>query len=539
MAANKQLIPLEYSNYYPLKLFGIPLATIGTATLILLATKKDRREWEVFPKKEKVHGDAKWASESDIRKAGLRAKQGLLLGQDDEGFLVASGYQHALLFAPTGSGKGVGFVIPNLLFWEDSCIVHDMKLENHEKTSGWRTKIGHKCYVWAPSEPDGVTHCYNPLDWISTKPGQMVDDVQKIANFILPNQGGSQDFWNAEGRSLFVGVVLYLLAVPERITSFGEVVRVLRGDDVAYSLAVVLDTVGKQIHPVAYMNLASFLQKADKERSGVVSTLNSSLELWSNPLIDAATATSDFNLQTMKKEKTTVFVGVTPDNLKRLEKLMQIFYQQATDVMTRKLPDKDEPYGVLLLMDEFPTIGRMDTFKSGIAFYRGYQVRLFLVVQDTQQLKATYEEAGMNSFLSNSTYRITFAANNVETANLISQMCGNKTVESVSQSKPKFLDFNPASRSMNVSEVQRALLLPQEVLMLPKDEQILLIEAFPPIKGKKIYYYKEDFFKDRLLPPISIPKQEPYDPSKIAGLKQQPEDIAYDDEGAGDEQPAV
>ena len=458
--------------------------------------------------KEKVHGDARWASQSDIEESGLREKEGMLLGVDSGGYFVAGGFQHALLFAPTGSGKGVGFVIPNLLFWQDSCIVHDIKLENFEKTSGWRASIGQKCYVWAPADPVGITHCYNPIDWVSHKPGQMVDDVQKLASLILPKQ----EFWENEARSLFLGVVLYLLADPSKSKSFGEVVRTLRSDDVVYNLAVAMDTLGKQMHPVGYMNLAAFLQKPDKERGSVLSTLNSGVELWANPLIDTATATSDFNIQMFKKEKVTVYVGLTPDNVKRLQPLMQIFYQQAAAFLSKKMPGKDEPYGVLFMLDEFPTLGKMDTFLTGIAYFRGYRVRLFLIVQDTQQLKGTYEESGMNSFLSNSTYRITFAANNVDTANLISQLCGNKTVTQESISKPQF--FSSGSRSVSVSEVQRALLLPQEVIGLPRDEQIVLIESKPPIKSKKIFYYKDRFFTKRLLKQTDVPTQEPYNPNK-------------------------
>lgn len=268
--------------------------------MIILWNLRERIiEWRPFKKKESLHGDSQWASEKDIRKAGLRSKKGLLLGKDKRGYFIADGFQHALLFAPTGSGKGVGFVIPNLLFWTDSVIVHDIKLENYEITSGWRERQGQKVYVWNPAQPDGMSHCYNPLQWISKKPGQMVDDVQKIANLIMPEQ----DFWQNEARSLFVGVVLYLLAAPEKVKSFGEVVRTMRSDDVVYNLAVALDTMGKIIHPVAYMNIAAFLQKADKERSGVVSTMNSSLELWANPLIDTATASSDFNILDFKRRK--------------------------------------------------------------------------------------------------------------------------------------------------------------------------------------------------------------------------------------------
>ena len=508
---NFDAITFEYDNYFMARIIGailVPMLLIGFLTWNLRSNIYNLRPYR---KKESVHGDARWATEEDLKKANLRVKKGMLLGQDKKGYLISEGYQHTLLFAPTGSGKGVGFVIPNLLFWEDSVVVHDIKLENYELTSGWRAKKGQQVFVWSPADPDGNTHCYNPIDWVSNKPGQMVDDVQKIASLIMPEK----EFWNNEARSLFVGVVLYLIADKNKVKSFGEVVRTMRSDDVVYNLAVVLDTMGNEIHPVAYMNIAAFLQKADKERSGVISTMNSNLELWSNPLIDTATASSDFNVLEFKKKLTTVYVGLTPDNLKRLQPLMQVFYQQATEFLSRKLPSDEEPYGVMFMIDEFPTLGKMEQFMTGIAYFRGYHVRLFLIIQDTQQLKGIYEEHGMNLFLSNFTYRVTFAANNYETANLISQLCGNKTVEQVSQNKPKFLDFNPASRSLSVSNTQRALLLPQEVINLPRDEQILLIESSPPIKSNKIKYYLDSFFKKRLLPPIPIPKQEPYDMEKL------------------------
>jgi type IV secretion system protein VirD4 len=138
---------------------------------------------------------------------------------------------------------------------------------------------------------------------------------------------------------------------------------------------------------------------------------------------------------------------------------------------------------------------------------------LFLIIQDTEQLKGIYEESGMNSFLSNSTYRITFAANNVQTANLISQMIGNKTTQQISFNRPKYLDLNPGSRSLHLSDIQRALILPQEVIALPREEQILLIESQPPVRCKKIRYFEDPFFTQRLLPKTEIPKQLPFVPT--------------------------
>jgi type IV secretion system protein VirD4 len=507
----KDNITLETKDYFLLKLRIASFAPIGTLILTFFLFRAPILDFRPFKPKEKIHGDARWATERDKKKARLRCKHGILLGRDKSGYLIADGYQHTLLFAPTGSGKGVGFVIPNLLFWRDSVLVHDIKLENYELTSGYRQKkLKQRVFLWNPADPMGISHCYNPLDFVSRNMGQMVDDVQKIANLLLPEQ----EFWQNESRSLIVGVMLYLIADDSKIKSFGEVVRTLRSDDVVYNLAVVLDTMGRDIHPVAYMNIAAFLQKADKERSGVISTANSSLELWANPLIDATTAKSDFDVRTFKRVPTTVYVGLTPDNIKRLQPLMKIFYQQTAAALSAKMPTKEDKYGVMYVMDEFPTLGKMDQFQTGIAYFRGYKVRLFLIIQDTEQLKGIYEESGMNSFLSNSTYRVTFAANNVETANLISQLIGNKTVRQESQNKPRFFDLNPASRSLHVSETQRALLLPQEVINLPRDEQILLIEASPPIKSKKIIYYKDKFFVKKLLKQVPIPKQEPFIPGR-------------------------
>lgn len=506
---NSSKLKLESYSFFIVKLW---LATLLPYTFLLTICWLFRApimDWRPFKKPESVHGEAKWASMKEVKKMGLRSKHGVLLGMYNKKMLIADGFQHILLFAPTGSGKGVGFVIPNLLFWQDSVIVHDIKLENYELTSGWRrNNLKQKVFLWNPADPDGVSHCYNPMDWISKKPGQMVDDVQKICNFLLPEQ----EFWQNEARALLTGIMLYLVAADDKPATLGEVVRTLRNDDVVYNLAVVLDTMGKKIHPVSYMNIASYLQKPDKERGSVTSTANSSLELWANPLIDTTTATSDFNLHKFKISPHTCYVGLTPDNITRLKPLMSMFYQQCAAFFTAHMPRPDEKFGVLLLMDEFPTLGKMEQFLAGIAYFRGYRVRLFLIIQDTEQLKGIYEESGMNSFLSNSTYRITFAANNMETANLISQLLGNKTADQISYNKPKYLDLNPGARSLHISHTQRALLLPQEVIQLPREDQIILIESQPPIRSKKIFYFKDKFFTKRLKEKITIPVQKPYMP---------------------------
>ena len=490
---------------------SIPLVVFG---LLIYRFRHALMNIKPFDEPESQHGDAHWATEREVVEMGLRKKQGLLLGVYKGKYLCEYSFQHVLLFAPTGSGKGVGFVIPNLLFWTDSAIVHDVKGENYELTSGYRYRnMKQKVFVWNPADQQGRTHCYNPLDWVARDVGGLVDDIQKIAKFMYPKE----DFWVNEARVIVTGVMLALYADDSKPRTLGEVLRTLKNDDVAYNLAVMLDVLGGKMHPVAYMNIGSYLQKPDKERGSVTSTATSALELFSNPFVDAATSKSHFNLGTFKRVPTTVYCCISPNNIERLKPVLSIFYNQCASIFTNKMPDKKlDKYGVLMLLDEFPTLGKLEDIKIGIAYYRGYMVKLFLIVQDTQQLKAIYEEAGMNSFLSNSTYRITYAANNNDTAKLISDLLGTKTITVESGSRAKYIDLNPTSRTVNVSKASRALLLPQEVITLPRDEEIILIESKAPIRCKKIIYYKDPFFTKRLLKPTVVPKQEPYIPKNVA-----------------------
>ena len=269
------------------------------------------------------------------------------------------------------------------------------------------------------------------------------------------------------------------------------------------------------MNPAAYMALNAFAQKADKEQSAVLSTLNAALELWANPLIDAATAKSDFDLRKLRQEPTTIYIGVTPNNLHRLRPLMQVFYQQAIDMMTEKQPDpKKDPHSVLFLMDEFPSLGRMTQFEQGIAYLAGYRVRLFLIIQDIPQLEANYGRSGMNVFMGNSKLRITFASNSYETADLISRYLGTFGAdnESNSRSRKEGITLETGYKSTSESHVARPLLLPQEILQLSPEDEIVMVEGAPPILARKIRYFEDSAFKNRVLMAAPVSNIRPLTP---------------------------
>jgi type IV secretion system protein VirD4 len=457
-------------------------------------------------RREAPYGDAHWAGGRDIRNAGLFDQSGIILGKRNGRLICVPGWEHVMCFAPSGSGKGVGIVIPNLLHWADSAIVHDVKGENYRLTSGFRAACGQKVYFFNPGDPKGRTHRYNPFQFISKNPGLRIDDVQKIAHLILPKH----EFWENEARTLLVGLALHLLDDVNVPVTFGNILCRIRETNFYDYVADLLTRHRDEMNPVACLALNAFHQKAEKEKSGVLSTLNSALELWANPLIDAATSASDFDLRRFKKERITLYVGVSPNNLFRLQPLLQILYQQATDILTEKEPDPvTEPHGVLFLMDEFASLGRMTQFEQASAYFRGYRVRFMMIIQDLPQLERHYERAGLYSFLGMCKIKVTFAQGDYQTAEVISNFLGTYGAKTKSISEPIDLPWSGGRKSRTTSETSRALLLPQEILQLPPDEEIILVEGAPPIRARKLRYFEESRFKDRIRPPVALTAIEP------------------------------
>ena len=385
----------------------------------------------------------------------------LIIGLDDQDKYIEinSHHQHLLLIAPTGTGKGVGFVLPNLLSSQDSIIVHDIKLENYILTSGWRSSQGQKIYVFDPLNREGKTHCYNPLDFINKDPDLMIDDIQKIANLLLPEN----EFWHDHARNLFLSLVLY------KAKSIGEIYRMLMSDLVKELEAGIKK---HKIHATGIMLINSFLNKNQQEQSGIISTLATALSLWSNPLIDKATSKSDFNPADFRKEKSTLYVGLQPSDIQRLQPLMQFFYQHAAQSLISYTPDqKKEPHGVLFMLDEFPSLGNMEHFITSIPYFGGYRVRALMIIQNFGHLRMSYTDEEVNIILSNSTFKIAFTAYDYETADEVAKIA----VDQISS---------------------------DEIMHLSKDKQILCIDGDHALVTKKLRYFERKELKDRITDPV-------------------------------------
>ena len=451
-------------------------------------------------KPKNYYGDARWAYQPELANARLLDNDGILLGRQGGRFLRNGEAGHVLVAAPTRSGKGVGIVIPNLLSWPGSAVVLDIKHENHAITSGFRAKH-QRVYKWSPADDEAKSHRFNPLSTVRADPAHRISDLQRLATILLPQPARADPMWQNEARDLFLGLALYVLDDPALPSTIGQIYRVLKSEhDITDIIEHLLARDDLELDTSARMSLSSFINKAVKERSGVRSNLTAALNLWANPVIDTATAASDFELTDLRRKPITIYVGVKQNQLDTLAPILGLFFQQCVDVLGRDLPGNDEPHSVLLLIDEFASLGRLPVIESAMAFLAGYNVRLLNIIQGLSQLDHHYGPA-KDSILQNSAIQVYFAPNDEQTARYISQRLGTKTIRTASRSDPG--GFGWATKTSGYAS--RDFLLPEQVRQLKDTEQIVFKEGARPAKARKIRYYRDKQFKSRLHAPSVVP----------------------------------
>jgi type IV secretion system protein VirD4 len=505
-----------FKNSYPYALESVGIAFALAVVGILIAI--------LAPKREALHGEARFASDTDIQKMGLFAKNGIIVGKYNKKLLRFSTQQFVSVGAPTRSGKGVGIVIPNLLEWTDSCVIQDIKQECYDYTSGYRQKVlKQEVYLFNPFSPD-KTHRYNPLSYIDID-GKNADlELTDFANILYPITGADSNtvFFNQLAQNLFIGLCLMnrdvkrvsglyeqlcernvmlpftlkgILELSEGINIKISENEAVHGFKETYNffdrLGILSDECKRRLD--SYFNIDS-----DNTRSGVLSSFNAPLLMFRSDTLNNATSASDFDLRDLRKKKMTIYVGITPDQLANAKLILNIFWSQLILVNTKELPQKnsDLKHSCLLLMDEFTAPGAIDILQKAVSFIAGYNLRFLVIFQSISQLETRrpdgYDKEGAKTLLTNIACQILYAPREQEDAERFSKMLGNKTVKISAKSFSKGLQ-----QTRNESEQARALMLPQELRELPFDKEVITVDSGKPILCNKAVYYNDKYFMDK------------------------------------------
>jgi type IV secretion system protein VirD4 len=513
----------------------------------------NRRTKKLSENAEDLHGSARWANEADIRATGLLDNpEGVYVGgwcDERSGrlhYLRHNGPEHILAFAPTRSGKGVGLVIPTLLAWDESAVVYDIKGENWAKTAGFRSRQGHICFKFSPVEK-GASSRFNPLAEVRLHTPRDVSDCQNIANMIVRTGEDSpqERYWQDAAASITTGMILhvcYAAAVEGRVACLSDLAGVFTRPGFTFqeTLAEILNyehdpefTNGwhtptgepTATHPVVREKVQEMLDKEDKDFSGVLSTAKTALTLYSDPLVSRNTSTSDFTIDDLvnNDRPVSLYLVVPPSDKIRLRPLIRLIFTMVVNRLTERMAfdgaeQKKNRHRLLLLIDEFPSLNRMEVFADALSYMAGYGIKAYLITQDIRQIVDAY---GQNeSIVSNCHVRIAFAPNQYETAELLSKMTGRKTVPKASYNFSGSR-FSPVMGHVNaaVDYIERPLMTPDEILrikppmkagdgdserIVAPGHMLIFVSGHFPILGTQILYFADPDLAARAeLPPPS------------------------------------
>lgn len=461
-----------------------------------------------FSSENKVLGNAHFANGIEVNKASFfkSEEQSIIIGKKYGAPLYSNGFEHVLVFAPTGSGKTRSIGIPNLFNYPYSVVCNDVKLTLFKATSGYRQQVlGQQCYCWAPANETRLTHAYNPLSLISDDKVQRLTDIQRIAHILIPDNKKADPIWQQASRKLFKVAVLYLLDTPERPTTLGEINRLIKQAGFDEWLAVQLEET-EHLDPEFYRNGYSYLNNHEKTRSSILETFSGYFELFDDPTIDAATGHSDFDLRTLRSTPMTIYVGFTDDDMERLSPLLTLFWQQLISVMIKEIPDPiKEPYPLLCLIDEFSSLGRIERLRRSLKLLREYRVRCVLMMQYIAQTYEQYSQDEAKAFTNIKT-KIAFATEDIQDAEYVSKLLGTRTVRVSAGSSSTQHHGYSESKSYNYQAIP--LLRPDEVMRFPEQKILIMRTGHPPVKAKQMIWYLDKQMKGLVSPATPVPKQQ-------------------------------
>lgn len=469
-------------------------------------------------RRQKLHGEARWARPGEVRKGKLLGDAGIVLGKFGSKVMRFDGSEHVLLEAPTRAGKGVGVIIPNLLDWPDSLVVLDVKQENWDNTAGYRLKeLGQRVVLFNPLDAKGGTARYNPLSYINRQdPVEVINELQKIGQMLFPDPVSGENFWAESARTAFLGVAAYVAATVDDGKdalpfTMGEVYRQFAAGDAAKRFPKIIDMrerAGKPLSGGCVSALRDFTSASPNTFTSIRQSVTAKINAWLNPYVDAATSESDFDLSEFRDKRISLYLGVSPDDLERVAPIYGLLFQQLIDRNVRELPkDGRHPIKVLVALDEFASLGKCSVLAQAFSYVAGYGLRLLPAFQSMEQIQGVYGDKVAADIERNCAVRLVLRPAGLSDAKKISDQLGTYTFKARSRNMGT---WGGGGGSTSESDQRRPLMLPQEVEMLPENDLIVFRRGMYATYGKKVRYYVEKKLKARTeipaptMPPIRV-----------------------------------
>lgn len=440
------------------------------------------------------YGDAKFGTLADAEKRDLCASKGLFLGTLNGARIVSDDPSHVLVVGPTRSGKGVSFIIPNGYMWEGSSVWFDPKRENYDAIAYYRKSRGDKVFIFSPGEKS--SHRFNPLDFIR-RDERMPTDCSVVASFLVPEGVGSSEIWARSARQLLSVLIGYVVAAPNyegRRHMRSVSLLTSTGKDLHVVLTQILKNDSGKLPSWIIQGFNQFIALEPETRNSAFFNLTTALNPWTSDLIASVTSASDFDISQLRRTPMALFIGCSVAQLDVYRPIIKLLVQQIHDVLMGSMPGSDEPHQVLMMIDEFRQLGRMESLVSKLAINLGYGFRMVIVLQDLSQLDEVYSKPVRISTVSACQTKLFIRINDLETSQYVSEMLGMTTAEI----RTPIIRANQgvfSRRDKSVSYQERPLMTAEKLRQLPTDKAILFVPNTPGFCLTKAAYFKDKLFR--------------------------------------------
>lgn len=472
-----------------------------------------------------LYGNAKFASLKDIQNSNSvsidpKNTKGIVVGKYQGKLVKYLKPDFVSLGAGTRSGKGASVVIPNLLEWQDSLIVLDIKQECFNITSKYRKEVlKQEVFLFAPFSFN--THKFNPLYYVDLNNREGSTDLMGIAEILFPTDAisGTEGHFNNVAQSLFIALAKTLFFLIERKMLFLKEYNISNSFSLGnifdlykrISIAELITTLQKELESTSLSSLEmeivtnaldrmrTFSIMGDESKASTVATFEKQLKLFALPVIKNATNNNDFDFRDMRRKKMTIYLSVEPKDVKIASLILNLFFNCAIKINLSENPDfnPDLKHNLLLILDEFPAIGKIPYVKEAAGYIAGYKLQLLTIFQNVSQLNEIYGIQGRKTLLANHSCKIVFAPNEQDDAEYFSNEIAYITTHSVSESRSQ--GIRASSHGESASQAKRALMLPQELKQMPFKEEIVLLNGENPIKCEKALYFNDPYFMNKLI----------------------------------------
>lgn len=542
--------PLYFKSFYIVMFVVLAILFILYIIMRLITIRQPIRH-------DDVHGTAHWAEEHEIEKSGVLQNEGVYIGgwkdkNDNTRYLRHNGPEHILAFAPTRSGKGIGLVLPTLLSWPHSVLILDIKGENWALTAGWRKIYAkNKVLKFDPTALEGSVR-FNPLEEVRVGTPYEVGDIQNLSTMIVDPEGkGLNDYWQKAAFSFLTGIILHAIykakGENKEIPSLTTIYKTINDpkmdiQEVLLDMANyphIVDENQKHVpHEIVATIAREMMNKAENELSGVIGSSVSYLNLYADPLVSKNVAVSDFKIHDLMNDEQPVslYLVIKPADKDRLKPLVRLMLNQFLRILIEKIEFvngesvKTYKHRLLLMLDEFVSLGKLDIFQESLAYMAGYGIKSYIIIQDLAQLYNAYTKE--EAIVSNCHVKIAYAPNKIETAELLSKMAGTTTVvKSFTTTSGGRLSVMLNHVSESYQEVSRPLITPDECMTLPgakKDSEgrveeagdmLIFLAGESPIYGKQILFFKDPIFSDRSKVPTPVKSDDLREKNNKENLK--------------------